>query len=44
VAAWVKVNQVGGYQTFVSEDGDVLSSFFLQLRRGHQPVLVHRSL
>jgi alpha-L-arabinofuranosidase len=32
VAAWVKVNQVGGYQTFVSEDGDVLSSFFLQLR------------
>jgi alpha-L-arabinofuranosidase len=32
VAAWVKVNRVGGYQTFVSEDGPVLSSFFLQLR------------
>ena len=25
-------NRVGGYQTFVSEDGPVLSSFFLQLR------------
>jgi len=32
VAAWVKVNRLGGYQTFVSEDGDVQSSFFLQLR------------
>jgi alpha-L-arabinofuranosidase len=32
VAAWVKINQLGGYQTFVSQDGDVLSSFFLQLR------------
>ena len=32
VAAWVKVNRLGGYQTFVSEDGDILSSFFLQLR------------
>lgn len=32
VAAWVKVNRLGGYQTFVSEDGPILSSFFLQLR------------
>jgi alpha-L-arabinofuranosidase len=32
VAAWVKLDRLGGYQTFVSEDGDVLSSFFLQLR------------
>jgi alpha-L-arabinofuranosidase len=32
VAAWVKLNSSTGYQTFVSEDGPVLSSFFLQLR------------
>jgi len=32
VAAWVKLNRIGGYQTFVSQDGAVLSSFFLQLR------------
>jgi hypothetical protein len=32
VAAWVKLNRLGGYQTFVSEDGKVVSSFFLQLR------------
>jgi alpha-L-arabinofuranosidase len=32
VAAWVKLNNLDGWQTFVSEDGDVLSSFFLQLR------------
>jgi alpha-L-arabinofuranosidase len=32
VAAWVKVGRIGGYQTFVSEDGDSQSSFFLQLR------------
>jgi alpha-L-arabinofuranosidase len=32
VAAWVKLDRIGGYQTFVSEDGPVLSSFFLQLR------------
>ena len=32
VAAWVKVKQIGGYQTFVSQDGAVQSSFFLQLR------------
>jgi alpha-N-arabinofuranosidase len=32
VAAWVKLDRLGGYQTFVSEDGDVLSAFFLQLR------------
>jgi alpha-L-arabinofuranosidase len=32
VAAWVKLNSLTGYQTFVSEDGDVLSAFFLQFR------------
>ena len=32
VAAWVKLNNVNGYQTFVSEDGDGQSAFFLQLR------------
>jgi hypothetical protein len=32
VAAWVKLNAVGGYQTFVSEDGAGQSAFFLQLR------------
>lgn len=36
VAAWVKLNNVNGYQTFVSEDGpentSPLSAFFLQLR------------
>jgi len=32
VAAWVKVKEVGGYQTFVSQDGDFQSAFFLQLR------------
>ena len=32
VSAWVKLNKLGGYQTFVSEDGGVISAFFLQLR------------
>jgi alpha-L-arabinofuranosidase len=32
VAAWVKLNNVDGYQTFVCEDGDSLGAFFLQLR------------
>ena len=32
VSAWVKVNKLGGYQTFVSEDGSAISAFFLQLR------------
>jgi len=32
VAAWVKLSNVNGYQTFVSEDGDFQSAFFLQLR------------
>ncbi|MBV9998897.1 MAG: alpha-L-arabinofuranosidase [Verrucomicrobia bacterium] len=36
VAAWVKLNDVNGYQTFVSEDGpeptNPESAFFLQLR------------
>jgi len=32
VAAWVKLKDVNGYQTFVSEDGDFQSAFFLQLR------------
>jgi hypothetical protein len=32
VAAWVRLNNVNGYQTFVSEDGGTISTFFLQLR------------
>jgi alpha-L-arabinofuranosidase len=32
VAAWVKLKDVSGYQTFVSQDGDFQSAFFLQLR------------
>ncbi len=32
VAAWVKLKDVNGFQTFVSEDGDFQSAFFLQLR------------
>ncbi len=32
VSAWVKLKQVGGYQTFVSIDGTQISGFFLQLR------------
>jgi alpha-L-arabinofuranosidase len=32
VSAWVKVKQLGGYQTFVSTDGTQVSGFFLQLR------------
>jgi hypothetical protein len=32
VAAWVKLNNANGYQTFVSEDTNVEAAFFLQLR------------
>src|SRR5467141_161839 len=32
VAAWVKLKDVNGFQTFVSEDGAFQSAFFLQLR------------
>ncbi len=32
ITAWVKVNHLGGWQTFVSDDGPVQSGFFLQLR------------
>ncbi len=32
VTAWVKVNHVNGFQTFVSNDGPTISGFFLQLR------------
>lgn len=32
VSAWVKLKQVGGYQTFVSVDGAQVSGFYLQLR------------
>ncbi len=32
VGAWVKMNKLGGYQTFVSQDGSQVSGFFLQLR------------
>src|ERR1700679_1578228 len=32
VSAWVYLNNVNGYQTFVSQDGSQVSGFFLQLR------------
>jgi alpha-L-arabinofuranosidase len=32
VAAWVRLNSVGGFQTFVSEDSGYQSAFFLQKR------------
>lgn len=32
VSAWVNLNNTNGYQTFVSEDGTQVSSFYLQLR------------
>jgi alpha-L-arabinofuranosidase len=32
MAAWVKLNNTNGYQTFVSEDTNVEAAFFLQLR------------
>ena len=32
VAAWVKLKDLNGYQTFLSQDGDFQSAFFLQLR------------
>src|SRR5258707_9948234 len=32
VAAWVKLNNANGYQTFVSEDTNVQAAFFLQFR------------
>jgi alpha-L-arabinofuranosidase len=32
VSAWVYLNNVNGYQTFVSQDGTQISGFFLQLR------------
>ena len=33
VTAWVKLNSVSGYQTFVSIDGYQVSGFYLQLRK-----------
>jgi alpha-L-arabinofuranosidase len=32
VSAWVNLNNTGGYQTFVSQDGNQVSGFYLQLR------------
>jgi alpha-L-arabinofuranosidase len=32
VSAWVNLNSLGGYQTFVSIDGSATSGFYLQLR------------
>jgi alpha-L-arabinofuranosidase len=32
VSAWVKLNTLSGYQTFVSLDGSSVSAFYLQLR------------
>lgn len=37
VSAWVKLNTLDGFQTFVSIDGNYLSGFYLQLRNdSHQ--------
>jgi len=36
VSAWVKLNKVEGYQTFVGIDGAHVSGFFLQLRGGER--------
>jgi concanavalin A-like lectin/glucanase superfamily protein len=35
-AAWVKLNSLGAYQTFVSEDANFQSAFFLQKRGDSQ--------
>ena len=35
-AAWVKISRLGGYQTFISEDGATDSTFWLQLRGDSQ--------
>ena len=32
VSAWVTLKQVGGFQTFVSQDSSAISGFFLQIR------------
>jgi len=32
VSAWVRINDPAGYQTFVSQDGDSISGFYLQHR------------
>jgi len=32
VSAWVNLSHLGGYQTFVSQDGNQVSGFYLQLR------------
>ncbi len=32
VSAWVNLSKLGGFQTFVSQDGSQVSGFFLQLR------------
>lgn len=36
VAAWVKLNNTNGFQTFVSQDGVNVSGFYLQLRGDSQ--------
>jgi len=36
VSAWVKLNNLNGYQTFVSEDANFQSAFFLQKRGDSQ--------
>src|SRR5581483_67974 len=32
VSAWVNLSSLGGFQTFVSQDGSQVSGFYLQLR------------
>lgn len=38
--AWVKFAQLGGFQTFVSIDGEQVSGFYLQLRGDSQKVAI----
>ena len=40
VMAWVKFAQLGGFQTFVSIDGEQVSGFYLQLRGDSQKLAI----
>jgi len=43
VSAWVSLNNAGGYQTLVSQDGKTLSGFFLQKRGADKFAMVIQS-
>lgn len=40
VAAWVKLNALGGYQTILSQDGANISAFFLQARSDNHFIFI----